>query len=52
MLITEKGCNGRFGSLITSAKLKPSEKPDYEYCLYISIMVLANFALKNVKKKL
>ncbi|MBA2858754.1 epoxyqueuosine reductase QueG [Methanococcus maripaludis] len=34
MLITEKGCNGRFGSLITSAKLKPSEKPDYEYCLY------------------
>lgn len=33
MLITEKGCNGRFGSLITSAKLKPSEKPNYEYCL-------------------
>ncbi|KKK43963.1 hypothetical protein LCGC14_1052550 [marine sediment metagenome] len=34
MLITEKGCCGRLGSLITSAKIQPSERILDEYCLY------------------
>lgn len=34
MLITEKGCCGRFGSIITSIKLKPTLRVDKEYCLY------------------
>lgn len=34
MLITEKGCCGRFGSIVTSIKLKPSLRGDKEYCLY------------------
>jgi len=34
MLITEKGCCGRLGSLITNAKIEPTERPDKEFCLY------------------
>ncbi|WP_048059174.1 epoxyqueuosine reductase [Methanococcus vannielii] len=34
MLITEKGCSGRIGSIVTDIKLIPTEKPCYEYCLY------------------
>jgi len=34
MLITPKGCCGRFGSIITDAKLLPSQRPDLEFCLY------------------
>lgn len=34
MLITEKGCCGRIGSVITDMKLKPTERVDEEYCLY------------------
>ncbi|KKM85382.1 hypothetical protein LCGC14_1289560, partial [marine sediment metagenome] len=34
MLITEKGCCGRLGSLITSAKIEASERLLDEYCLY------------------
>ncbi|MFX1594406.1 MAG: epoxyqueuosine reductase [Promethearchaeota archaeon] len=34
MIITEKGCCGRLGSLITSAKIEISERVDKEYCLY------------------
>lgn len=34
MLITEKGCCGRFGSIITSAKIDATERVGYEYCLY------------------
>ena len=34
MLITEKGCCGRLGSLITSAKIQASEGNANEYCLY------------------
>ena len=34
MLITEKGCCGRLGSLITSAKIKATRRREQEYCLY------------------
>lgn len=34
MLITEKGCCGRLGSLITNAPIEPTERPDKEFCLY------------------
>ena len=34
MLITEKGCCGRLGSLITSALIDATERNEKEYCLY------------------
>ena len=34
MLITEKGCCGRLGSLITSARIEATERKINEYCLY------------------
>jgi epoxyqueuosine reductase QueG len=34
LLITGKGCCGRFGSLITGAGIPPTERPEYEYCLF------------------
>jgi epoxyqueuosine reductase QueG len=34
MLITAEGCGGRLGSLITTAEISPSSRPDHEYCLY------------------
>ncbi|MFW9987592.1 MAG: epoxyqueuosine reductase [Candidatus Odinarchaeota archaeon] len=34
MLITEKGCCGRLGSLITSAEIEPTKRREQEYCLY------------------
>lgn len=34
MLITEKGCCGRLGSVITSVKIEPTIRTDNEYCLY------------------
>ncbi|RLE74516.1 MAG: epoxyqueuosine reductase [Thermoprotei archaeon] len=34
MLITDKGCCGRLGSLITSAKIEPTKRPEKEFCLY------------------
>ncbi len=34
MLITERGCCGRFGSLITNAKIKSTKRPQKEFCLY------------------
>ena len=34
MLITEKGCCGRLGSLITNARIEPTRRPDKEFCLY------------------
>jgi epoxyqueuosine reductase QueG len=34
MLITEKGCCGRLGSLITNAKIEPTRRPSKEFCLY------------------
>ncbi|MBP1744765.1 MAG: hypothetical protein H6Q58_1743 [Firmicutes bacterium] len=34
MLITEKGCCGRYGSIVTALELKPGVRPDTEYCLY------------------
>lgn len=36
LLITEKGCCGRFGSIVTEALLPPSERPEGEFCLYRS----------------
>lgn len=33
-LITEKGCAGRFGSVITDCELEPTPRPEEEYCLY------------------
>jgi epoxyqueuosine reductase QueG len=34
MLITEMGCCGRLGSVITSAKIEPTKRNNNEYCLY------------------
>jgi epoxyqueuosine reductase QueG len=34
MLITENGCCGRLGSLITSALIDASERSENEFCLY------------------
>lgn len=34
MLITEKGCCGRFGSIVTDLKLQPTARPKQESCLY------------------
>ncbi len=34
MLITDKGCCGRIGSLITSAVIEPDVRPEKESCLY------------------
>lgn len=34
MLITEKGCCGRIGSIITNMTLKPTERKQQENCLY------------------
>ncbi|MFX1504387.1 MAG: epoxyqueuosine reductase [Promethearchaeota archaeon] len=34
MLITEKGCCGRLGSLIASAEIEPTKRVEQEYCLY------------------
>lgn len=34
MLITDKGCCGRIGSLITSAVIEPDTRPEIEACLY------------------
>ena len=33
LLITEKGCAVRLGSVVTTLKLKPTMKPEFEYCL-------------------
>ena len=34
MLITEKGCCGRIGSIVTNAKIEPTERKEEEFCLY------------------
>lgn len=34
MLITEKGCCGRIGSMVTSAYIAPTPRDGSEYCLY------------------
>ena len=34
LLITEKGCTGRLGSLVTDQVLEPSRRPEKEYCLH------------------
>lgn len=34
MLITEKGCCGRIGSVVTDWELPADERPEEEYCLY------------------
>jgi epoxyqueuosine reductase QueG len=34
MLITEMGCCGRLGSVITSAKIEPTQRSNNKYCLY------------------
>lgn len=34
MLITDKGCCGRVGSLVTSAVIEPDARPETEACLY------------------
>lgn len=34
MLITEKGCCGRLGSVVTNTPLEPSDRPLKEFCLY------------------
>ncbi|WP_027364069.1 hypothetical protein [Desulfotruncus alcoholivorax] len=36
MLITRAGCAGRLGSVVTSAVIPPSPKPQEEYCGYYS----------------
>ncbi len=34
MLITDRGCSGRIGSLITSSVIEPDTRPEVESCLY------------------
>jgi len=34
MIITEKGCCGRLGSIVTDLKLQPTDRPKNEFCLY------------------
>lgn len=34
MLITEKGCCGRMGSIVTDLKTETTERTEKEYCLY------------------
>ncbi|HHO77195.1 MAG TPA: epoxyqueuosine reductase [Deltaproteobacteria bacterium] len=34
MLITQNGCCGRLGSIVTSARCSPSKRPDTQYCLH------------------
>jgi epoxyqueuosine reductase QueG len=34
MIITELGCCGRLGSIITSAPLEPTQRPEGEFCLF------------------
>jgi len=34
LLITEKGCTGRIGSLVTDMALEPSSRPTKEFCLH------------------
>jgi epoxyqueuosine reductase QueG len=33
LLITEKGCTGRLGSMVTDLALEPSRRPEEEFCL-------------------
>ena len=34
MIITQKGCCGRLGSIITNAKITPTQRSTTEFCLY------------------
>lgn len=34
MLITEKGCCGRLGSIVTELEIEPTKRSEEEYCLY------------------
>jgi len=34
MIITEKGCCGRLGSVVTDAVVEPTERPGEEFCLH------------------
>jgi epoxyqueuosine reductase QueG len=34
LIITEKGCTGRLGSLVTDLALEPSTRPEGEFCLH------------------
>jgi epoxyqueuosine reductase QueG len=34
LLITEKGCCGEIGTIVTDMPLKPTKKIDKEYCIY------------------
>jgi len=34
MLITQKGCCGRLGSLVISGECEPTARPGYEFCLH------------------
>jgi epoxyqueuosine reductase QueG len=36
LLITEKGCCGRLGSLVTDLETEPSPRPEEDLCLYFS----------------
>ncbi|MHA1606641.1 MAG: epoxyqueuosine reductase [Candidatus Freyarchaeota archaeon] len=36
MIITEKGCCGRLTSIVTNAKIKPTPRPENEFCLHKS----------------
>jgi epoxyqueuosine reductase QueG len=34
-MITEQGCCGRLGSLVTTAAMEPTPRPQHEHCLYL-----------------
>jgi epoxyqueuosine reductase QueG len=36
LLITEQGCCGRLGSLVTDLELTPRPRPDHEFCFHRS----------------
>lgn len=52
MLITEKGCCGRIGSIITNLHIAPTERKEGEYCLYKAKGVCKICVLKCVNQAL
>lgn len=52
MLITDKGCCGRVGSIITNIKIEPSQRNDKEYCFYKSKGICKKCVRRCVNKAL
>lgn len=52
LLITDKGCGGRIGSLITDADIPASPRPDHEYCLKLANRTCGKCVTKCVTRAL